>query len=100
MFLGGIMVVVIYIASLAANEKLVQLIWPSLKSFILVPVFYFLGSDSGTFSKILSTSSFAGDAYGLYFTPLLIFCFGLLFLAMVRAINLIKLEEGPLVKRL
>jgi hypothetical protein len=36
----------------------------------------------------------------VYFSPVLVSCFGILLLAMVRAVNLIKLEEGPLVKRL
>lgn len=99
-FLGGIIIVVIYIASLAANEKLPPIIIPPQRNFLLVLSFFLFIFDFGNFYKTSSSFSFAGDPYGLFFAPILIFCFGLLFLAIVRATNLIKLEEGPLVKRL
>ena len=100
MFLGGIIVVVIYMASLAANEKIL----PFNRLPLRVPLATFISIlfvlDENSFFKLSSTFSFSGDLLGVYFSPVLVSCFGILLLAMVRAVNLIKLEEGPLVKRL
>jgi hypothetical protein len=41
-----------------------------------------------------------GGLYEINFLAALIFCFLVLLLAIVRVIKLIKLAEGPLIKRL
>jgi len=98
-FLGGVIVVIIYISSLAANEK----------SFFAPPIFLLLSPrlislglvlDSSQPYKIASSFLFAGDAYRPGFSLILFFCFLLLLFAIVCAVKLIKLEAGPLVKRL
>jgi len=100
MFLGGIIIVVIYMASLAANEKLFSFTQPPGGAFALALILLLFILDETLALKISSSFSFAGDVYSPYFSPILILTFGALFLAIVSAVNLIKLEEGPLVKRL
>jgi hypothetical protein len=58
------MIVVIYIASLAANEKLPPIIIPPQRNFLLVLSFFLFIFDFGNFYKTSSSFSFAGDPYG------------------------------------
>lgn len=86
--------------SLAANEKLFLI--SNLKSFSLVPIFlvsiFFIRESFKI--KISSNFIFVAAAYELNFILILIICFLFLLLAIIRVIKLIKLEDGPLVKRL
>jgi len=101
MFLGGVIVIITYMTSLAANEKLFLV--PNFKKFSLAPplflVLIFVQED---YTKFILTSefSFVGGVFSVRFVFQLLTCFLLLLLAIIRVIKLIKLEDGPLVKRL
>ncbi len=97
-FLGGVIVIITYIASLAANEKFSRPKIRSLRILLLAPgVLLF---DHIRKTKISSAFLFSGALYEPLLLRCTIFCFLILLLALIRAVKLIKLEEGPLVKRL
>jgi len=100
MFLGGVIVIITYITSLAANEKLFYAHNFSLTWFL--PLFIFLCSplEENFKAGLSSNVSFVGGLYEINFLATLIFCFLVLLLAIVRVIKLMKLAEGPLIKRL
>lgn len=100
MFLGGVIVIITYMTSLAANEKLFLV--PNFKKFSLAPPFLVLIFVQEDYTKFILTSefSFVGGVFSVRFVFQLLTCFLLLLLAIIRVIKLIKLEDGPLVKRL
>jgi membrane-associated HD superfamily phosphohydrolase len=100
MFLGGVMVVITYMSSLAANEKSLYSRQPKFIFWLLLGGLVTLLLDVEKAAVPTSSFNFAGGAYGLSFLPALVSSFLVLFLALVRVVKLIKLEEGPLVKRL
>jgi NADH:ubiquinone oxidoreductase subunit 6 (subunit J) len=100
MFLGGVMVVITYMSSLAANEKSLYSRQPKFIFWLLLGGLVILLLDIEKEAVPTSSFNFAGGAYGLSFLPALVSSFLVLFLALVRVVKLIKLEEGPLVKRL
>lgn len=99
-FLGGVIVVVTYIVSLASNEKTFFSVKFSkgFRAALLLVIIFFL--DSQTAHGIASSAVIVKPLYESEFTQTLIFCFFILLLALIRVVKLLKLEEGPLVKRL
>lgn len=99
-FLGGVMVIIIYITSLAANEKIFwtsKFSWLNLTPLVFISVFVI---DERTKKIIRRNFSFVGDLFGLSFIIFLLGCFIILLLTIISVIKIIKLEEGPLIKRL
>jgi len=94
------MVVITYMASLAANEKSFYSGPTNFIFWLLLVCLVCPFLDLGWGIKLSSSFNFAGGAYALGFLPALTARFMLLFLALVSVVKLIKLEEGPLVKRL
>lgn len=98
-FLGGVIVVLAYIASLAGNDKV---FYNPLKLGVVCPliVLALCFFDEASFAKISSAERLASPLFepALFYT--LVLCFLTLLLALVRVVKLLKLEAGPLVKRL
>lgn len=97
-FLGGVIIIIRYMASLAANEKFFLLPHNLLWGFLLLPLIFFF--DVGASRKLRSSYLPAGGFYEQRMATRLTFCFLILLIALIRAVKLIKLEIGPLVKRL
>lgn len=98
-FLGGVIIIITYISSLAANEKIYSLNWPKawLGAFFL-PLLPLLDSDWG--GKLLSSRRFTRTFFSSEAFLLVVFCFSLLLAAIISIVKLINLDEGPLTKRL
>ena len=98
-FLGGVIIIIIYMTSLASNEKNLRI------NFLSTPILILAGAatpfiDSRFSAKSSSSFEFVKVLYELEFFFSLILCFFFLLTALIRIVKLIKLEEGPLVKRL
>lgn len=102
-FLGGVMVLVVYITTLAANEKLIRIrgggrlfiVFRSRLlglSFLLAPSFA-PGALQGVKNIIIPLFEASNTTIYLFRTVYLL-------LALVCVVKVIKLEKGPLVKRL
>lgn len=98
-FLGGVIIVIVYMCSLAANEKSFFAPFPIFFVGLILASLLF-NMDTRRQDTILSRFLFSGERYSERFTPTLVFCFLLLLLAMISVVKLMKLEAGPLVKRL
>lgn len=102
MFLGGVIVLVVYITTLAANEKLTNkkgfawaLLGPGVFLLGMAPLLPFTSVSEGPFHvKVSVTSLFEAANTALY-----LFSVFYLLLALVCVVKVIKLEKGPLVKR-
>ena len=98
-FLGGVIVLIIYISTLCTNEKFVPLKYFSLVALITACLIIVIRLACVTGSGTLD-----------YFNPLLIFerrqtlsivfLISYLFITMICIVKLVKFESGPLVKRL
>jgi len=98
-FLGGVIVLIIYIRTLAANEK-----FKNLKSYwglsiLLVPFILKVPINLSHF-KISSSMVSILSLYHYSNFSLLVFLILYLLLALVCVVKLIKFEAGPLIKRL
>lgn len=98
MFLGGVMVIVIYITSLAANEKNPYVALPNNLLFFFAAFLPLI--DTRAAQKSTSSFAFVKIIYEVEFFFCLILCFFFLLVTLIRVVKLVKLEEGPLVKRL
>nr|YP_009744753.1 NADH dehydrogenase subunit 6 [Phyllodiaptomus tunguidus]QIG86763.1 NADH dehydrogenase subunit 6 [Phyllodiaptomus tunguidus]UDF84351.1 NADH dehydrogenase subunit 6 [Phyllodiaptomus tunguidus]UDF84403.1 NADH dehydrogenase subunit 6 [Phyllodiaptomus tunguidus]UDF84416.1 NADH dehydrogenase subunit 6 [Phyllodiaptomus tunguidus] len=98
MFLGGVMILITYMVSIASNEKALAFNVSPLMIFFLL--FFFLMNDEHSTLKQSSTSFFVSPLMEKEFGTLLIFCFCMLLFALISVVKLIKLESGPLSKRL
>ena len=100
MFLGGVIVIIIYITSLAANEKY---FWASKFNWLNLTPLRLMGAfviEDGPKKIIRRKFSFVGSLFELGFIIFLLSCFVILLLAIISVIKIIKLEEGHLIKRL
>nr|AYV63057.1 NADH dehydrogenase subunit 6 [Lovenula raynerae] len=100
-FLGGVMIIITYMTSLAANEKFFA---PSIKPQITLflsglTLMIFLQTTSFN-HKLSSSFEFTGLLYEKEFFCSLLLCFFSLLLTLISVVKLMKLESGPLVKRL
>ena len=93
------MVIVIYITSLAANEKNPYLALPN-NLFIFFFAAFLPLIDTRAAQKSTSSFAFVKIIYEVEFFFCLALCFFFLLVALIRVVKLVKLEEGPLVKRL
>lgn len=101
-FLGGVIVLVIYIRTLSANEKFAH-------SYHNHSLFYFFTAYTlrillfFEFSYALKSGnilSYVRHVYSYSNSVLTIFLMRYLLLTMVRVVKLVKFEKGPLVGRL
>jgi hypothetical protein len=94
------MVIIIYLVSLASNEK----VFFGGRKGVLGGVIQFTAllwvADYHNIRRPKSTASVAEVIYLGDFRQALTFCFLVLLVTLIRVVKLIKLEEGPLVKRL
>ena len=95
-FLGGVMVVLIFSVSICGNEKII--FSKNIKLLVLLPSIFiprrvFFRSD-------LKVSQIANSLYQVDQTSGLIFIIFLLLLCIVTRVIVVKLDFGPLVKRL
>lgn len=98
-FLGGVIIIITYITSLAANEKAFKQGGIKFLPVTIIPLWLFFFDDASA-SKLLSSARLAKSLFEGEFSGILIFCFLILFLALISVVKLLKIEEGPLVKRL
>ena len=101
-FLGGVIILIIYIRTLAANEKfisnytifnLIPLVILLIFSFIIINYYYCNYILSERISSVISI-------YEISFYNFLVFLIIYLLLTIVRVVKLVKFETGPLIKRL
>jgi hypothetical protein len=99
MFLGGIIIIVIYMTSLAANEK-ASVSFSGTRGILFLSLRMLLFLDSNWTYNDHSSYTFVRNFYNQDSVGSVIFCFIILLLTIIRVVKLIKLEEGPMVKRL
>lgn len=99
-FLGGVIVLIIYMRTLSANEKF------SPKRFnfmvyapVLIRLIFFLSNSKRT-PKITGGANFVSHVYESSNISRLVFLITYLFVTLVCVVKLVKFEEGPLIKRL
>ena len=97
-FLGGVIVVLIFMTSVCVNTKLV-IFFPS-KHLILIgfvlALFPFVSLSSINYSRL----NFCLNIYSLEGVYVLLFLILSLLLCIISVVNVVKLEYGPLVFRL
>merc|ERR1711950_77359 len=97
-FLGGVIILVIYINTLIINEKIFSVKLTNSLSLILIRRFFFLRKN--TFYKISINRFRAIIIYEKINFFLLVFLIIYLLLTLICVVKLIKFEFGPLIKRL
>merc|ERR1711955_48233 len=100
-FLGGVIVLIIYIRTLSANEKFSPMV-VTLPLFVLLALIMSITSNSLTqsFSYRITSRSFISQLYQHKNARLLLFLIVYLLITLVCVVKLVKYEEGPLSKRL
>lgn len=102
-FLGGVIILIIYISTLAANEKfrILEINW------VNISIVFFLRILIITIIKyknIINFISINNTAVGILYESsnftLLLFLILYLLLTLVCVVKLVKFESGPLIKRL
>jgi len=101
-FLGGVIILIGYISTLASNEKfeitnLKNIFILPMIIFLLLPLFYF--SQNGTIWQVKISNSI-GFLYFPNNIILTLFLFFYLLLTIICVVKLIKIEKSSLVKRL
>merc|ERR1719334_906198 len=101
LFLGGVIVLIIYIRTLSANEKFSPMV-VTLPLFVLLALIMSITSNSLTqsFSNRVTSRSFISQLYQHKNARLLLFLIVYLLITLVCVVKLVKYEEGPLSKRL
>lgn len=89
-----------YMVSLASNEKTFLNYNFSIVTLLAFTSSTFLVFDLQKLGEVASLSLFVGPLYEVEGAQPLIFSFSMLLVALIRVVKLIKLEEGPLIKRL
>jgi hypothetical protein len=101
-FLGGVIVLIIYIRTLSANEKFI-IKSPSHRGSILILI-YILRSvlffDYILPGKLNNSGVYAFHVYEYSRSSLTVFLIRYLLLTIIRVVKLVKFEKGPLVARL
>merc|ERR1711955_185888 len=100
-FLGGVIVLIIYISTLSANEKFSPMI-VTFPLSVLLALIMSITSNSLTqsFSNRVTSRSFMSQLYQHKNARLLLFLIVYLLITLVCVVKLVKYEEGPLSKRL
>ena len=103
MFLGGVIILIIYIRTLAANEKfrssslsLENLVIISIITLIIVSTY----NIKYGYGFVNMNNTALGVAYEASNFSLLMFLLIYLLLTLVCVVKLVKFESGPLIKRL
>ena len=100
-FLGGVIILIIYISTLAANEKFVRPDFPSLLLFIVAGIFRrFMLSSYNYTNKSSYNIRMLINLYEYSNRSLSIFLIVYLLITIVCVVKLVKFERGPLVGRL
>ena len=100
-FLGGVMILIIYIRTLAANEKFIAP--KSSRYLIFILVFLLSRFFSNYYNYIIKSSSNTRIVINLYeYSNISISIFSIFYLliTIVCVVKLVKFERGPLVGRL
>jgi hypothetical protein len=97
-FLGGVIILITYITSLAANEKSYSINFLSINRLGYIFLLFFL--DESFAYERSSSLSLAKTLFEQESSGALIFCFIRLLIVLIRVIKLVKVETGPLIKRL
>nr|QGX04661.1 NADH dehydrogenase subunit 6 [Undinula vulgaris] len=101
-FLGGVMILIIYMSTLAANEKFISnYTMFNLMPLVILLIFSFMMMNYYYCNYMLSESiSSVMSIYEMSFYNFLVFLMIYLLLTMVSVVKLVKFETGPLIKRL
>ena len=103
-FLGGVIILIIYITSIAANEKFNSYLKDSLRKIILGGVLLVAGVVFiPVLEKVIFLENTPTFLISLIESRSRLIYFWITFyllLVLIRAVKIVKLEEGPLVKRL
>lgn len=101
-FIGGVIVLIIYISTLSANEKFVPFTLPFspiavlLGGILRILIFF----DFYYSPKIILAFSYVSHIYEYCNSMITIFLMAYLLVTMVCVVKLVKFEKGPLVGRL
>lgn len=99
-FLGGVIVLIIYIRTLSANEKFIPHVNPStltlITVFIIRPFFIFSTGKRVKSSKPQIVLTHLYEYVNYKITLILIIY---LFITIVCVVKLVKFEKGPLIQR-
>ena len=101
-FLGGVIVLIIYIRTLAANEKIFFKVTNKMVifTFLSLIILLFLLLEKNLKIKTSIGVIVAGSLYECSNISTLIFLIIYLLLTIVCVVKLVKFESGPLIKRL
>ena len=100
-FLGGVIILIIYISTLAANEKFMRPKFPSPVLFIVVMVIIrFMLTNYNYSNKSSYNIRILINLYEYSNRSLSIFLIVYLLITIVCVVKLVKFERGPLVGRL
>lgn len=101
-FLGGVIVLIIYIRTLAANEKIFFKVTNKMVifTFLSLVILLFLLLEKNLKIKTSIGVIVAGSLYECSNISTLIFLIIYLLLTIVCVVKLVKFESGPLIKRL
>jgi len=101
-FLGGVIVLIIYIRTLAANEKIFFKVTNKMVifTFLSLIILLFLFLEKNLKIKTSIGVIVAGSLYECSNISTLIFLIIYLLLTIVCVVKLVKFESGPLIKRL
>ena len=100
MFLGGVIVLIIYINTLAINEKFffIKKNFSFIFSSIIILLLFLIRKNN--FIKINTRNSIALLIYENINFYIMVFLILYLLLTLICVVKLIKFEYGPLIKRL
>ena len=102
-FLGGVIILIIYISTLAANEKfrILEINWVNISIVFFLRI---LIITIRKYKNVINFISINNTAVGILYESsnftLLLFLILYLLLTLVCVVKLVKFESGPLIKRL
>merc|ERR1711970_969033 len=102
-FLGGVIILIIYIKTLSANEKFRTMLIKTSDCVIVAIVSFFLLfiiKIKSRFSIVNINNTAIGISYESSNFSSLIFLMSYLLITLVCVVKLVKFESGPLIKRL
>lgn len=97
-FLGGVIVLVIYIRTLAANEKFDKLSFN--KSFFFLILIYLYLDNRFIRTKRAINTNLVINLYESNYRTIMVFLIRYLLLTILCVVKLVKFDKGPLVGRL
>jgi len=98
-FLGGVIVLIIYMSTLCTNEKFTIFTGQNLKFLVPVPIIMAITptslAGSNSLSLIRASLIFERNQFSA-----IVFLMSYLLIALICVVKLVKFEAGPLTKRL